>query len=200
MGDVYLADDTSLGRVVAIKTLPASIAADPDRVLRFEREARLLASLLHTHIAAVLGFEEASSPPDGHTIRYLVLEHIEGPTLEQRLAAGPLPLREALTIALQIALALEAAHDAGVVHRDLKPANIKFKSDDTLKVLDFGLAKALAREAEPQENSPTLIAGATGAGMLLGTAAYMSPEQARGRSVDQRSDLWSFGCVLYEML
>src|SRR5262245_47413172 len=200
MGEVYLADDTSLGRSVAIKTLPHDIAADPDRVMRFEREARLLASLSHPHIAAVVGFEEAPVTGSGQSLRYLVLEHIDGPTLEDRLAAGPLSIREALAIAHQIALALQAAHDAGVVHRDLKPANIKFKTDDTVKVLDFGLAKAMARETSPPENSPTLIPGATQAGVLMGTAAYMSPEQARARAVDQRTDLWSFGCVLYELL
>ncbi len=194
MGDVYLARDTSLGRAVAIKTLRADFEADPERLGRFEREARLLASLSHPNVASVHGFERSES------LRYLVLEHVEGPTLEQRLTSGALPIREALGIAQGIARALEAAHAAGIVHRDLKPANIKVKPDDSVKVLDFGLAKALTSTTAEPVDSPTMTAGTTKAGVLLGTAAYMSPEQARGRAVDQRTDLWALGCVLYEML
>jgi serine/threonine protein kinase len=204
MGEVYLAHDESLGRSVAIKTLPAEIDADRDRIVRFEREARLLASLSHPNIAAVHGFEQA----DG--LRYLVLEHVEGPTLQEKLASGPLELQEALLLARQIALALDGAHVAGIIHRDLKPANIKVKPDDTVKVLDFGLAKVFdpasgagrsgGAGANEVSNSPTITSGATRDGLLLGTAAYMSPEQARGRSVDKRTDLWAFGCIVYEML
>jgi hypothetical protein len=197
MGEVYRARDTRLHRDVAVKVLPDAFAADPDRLARFEREAQLLASLNHPNIAAIHGLEESGGA------RALVLEFVDGPTLADRLAEGPLPIDEALRTARQIAGALEAAHDIGIVHRDLKPANIKLRSDGTVKVLDFGLAKALehapasAPSLAPTVTSPAMV---TGAGVILGTAAYMSPEQARGRPVDKRTDIWAFGCVLYEML
>ena len=195
MGEVYRARDTKLDRDVALKVLPEAFTQDPDRLARFEREAKVLASLNHPNIAAIYGLEEA-----GDT-RALVLELVEGPTLADRIKQGPIPLDEALPIAKQIAEALEAAHEAGVIHRDLKPANIKVRDDDTVKVLDFGLAKALDPnpEGDPSQ-SPTLTAAATQMGVIMGTAAYMSPEQARGKPVDKRADIWSFGCVLYEML
>ncbi len=195
MGQVYQATDTKLKRQVAIKILPEAFAADPDRLARFQREAQVLASLNHPNIAAIYGLEEADAT------RALVLELVEGPTLEDRIKQGPIPVDEALPIAKQIAEALEAAHEAGVIHRDLKPANIKVRDDGTVKVLDFGLAKAL--DTTPQGDpslSPTLTAGATQMGVILGTAAYMSPEQARGKPVDKRADIWAFGAVLYEML
>ncbi len=195
MGQVYQATDTKLNRQVALKILPEAFAADPDRLARFQREAQVLASLNHPNIAQIHGIEE-----DEDT-RALVLELVEGPTLADRISQGPIPLDEALPIAKQIAEALEAAHEAGVIHRDLKPANIKVREDGTVKVLDFGLAKALdpVQEGDPT-NSPTLTAAATQMGVILGTAAYMSPEQARGKLLDKRTDIWSFGCVLYEML
>ena len=195
MGQVWQATDTQLGRQVALKILPDAFAADPDRLARFKREAQILASLNHPNIAAIYGIEESEGT------RALVLELVEGPTLADRIRKGPIPVDEALPIAKQIAEALEAAHEAGVIHRDLKPANIKVREDGTVKVLDFGLAKALdaAPQGDPDE-SPTLTAGATQMGVIMGTAAYMSPEQARGKSVDKRSDIWAFGCVLYEML
>ena len=195
MGQVYQARDTKLDRDVALKVLPQAFTEDPDRLARFEREARVLASLNHPNIAAIHGVEES----DG--IRALVLELVEGPTLEDRIKQGPIPLDEALPIAKQIAEALEAAHEAGVIHRDLKPANIKVKEDGTVKVLDFGLAKALDPLPEGDASqSPTLTAAATQMGVIMGTAAYMSPEQARGSTVDSRADIWSFGVVLFEML
>ena len=180
-----------------MKTLPDAFAADPDRLARFTREAQILASLNHPNIAAIYGIEE--DEVEGR--RALVLELVEGPTLADRIANGPIPLDEALPIAKQIAEALEAAHEAGVIHRDLKPANIKVREDGTVKVLDFGLAKALDPnpEGDPSQ-SPTLTAAATQMGVILGTAAYMSPEQARGKPVDKRADIWAFGVVLYEML
>ena len=195
MGQVYLAADTKLNRQVALKILPEAFATDPDRLARFQREAQVLASLNHPGIAAIYGIEEQ----DG--TRALVLELVEGPTLADRISKGPIPLDEALPIAKQIAEALEAAHEAGVIHRDLKPANIKVKEDGTVKVLDFGLAKALdtTPEGDPSP-SPTLTAAATQMGVIMGTAAYMSPEQAAGQTADKRSDLWSFGVVLFEML
>jgi serine/threonine-protein kinase len=195
MGEVYRARDTKLDRDVALKVLPQAFTEDPDRLARFEREAKVLASLNHPNIAAIHGLEES----DG--VRALVLELVEGPTLADRIAQGPIPIDEALPIAKQIAEALEAAHEAGVIHRDLKPANIKVKDDGTVKVLDFGLAKALEGDtgSDPSE-SPTLTAAATQLGVIMGTAAYMSPEQARGESVDKRADIWAFGCVVYEML
>jgi serine/threonine protein kinase/Tol biopolymer transport system component len=204
MGEVYRARDTRLKREVALKLLPASVASDPERVARFQREAEVLASLNHPHIAAIHGLEEH----DG-VVRALVLELVEGPTLADRIAAGPLPVEEALPIARQIAEALEAAHEQGIVHRDLKPANVKVRDDGTVKVLDFGLAKLSQPTASNGSNapnafslSPTITSPAlmTHVGMLLGTAAYMSPEQAKGRPADTRSDIWAFGCVLYEML
>jgi len=196
MGEVYRAQDTKLRREVAIKVLPASFARDPDRLLRFEREARLLAALNHPHIGAIYGLQEAGG------VRGLVLELIEGPTLAERLAAGPVPLDEALTIARQLVIALDAAHEKGIIHRDLKPANVKITPERVVKVLDFGLAKAVAGEAsgpDPSQSS-TLAKGATREGVVVGTAGYMSPEQARGRPVDKRTDIWAFGCVLYELL
>ena len=202
MGEVYRARDTKLGREVAIKILPSSFAADPERVRRFEREARLLAALNHPHIAAIHNFEESPSPSTGQaTVHALILELVEGPTLADRLAKGPLPVKEALDIARQIAEALEAAHEKGIIHRDLKPANITITPAGIVKVLDFGLAKIYAGESAGQDplRSPTITAG-TREGMILGTAAYMSPEQARGQAVDRRTDIWAFGCVLYEML
>ena len=195
MGQVWQATDTQLNRQVALKILPDAFAADPDRLARFKREAQILASLNHSNIAAIYGIEEAEGT------RALVLELVEGPTLADRIAKGPIPLDEALPIAKQIAEALEAAHEAGVIHRDLKPANIKVREDGTVKVLDFGLAKALDPnpEGDPSQ-SPTLTAAATQMGVIMGTAAYMSPEQARGKPVDKRADIWSFGVVLFEML
>ena len=195
MGQVYQATDTTLDRDVALKVLPDAFTADPDRLARFEREAKVLASLNHPNIGAIYGLEKS-----GDT-RALVLELIEGPTLADRIAKGPIPLDEALPIAKQIAEALEAAHEAGVIHRDLKPANIKVRDDGTVKVLDFGLAKALDPnpEGDPSQ-SPTLTAAATQMGVIMGTAAYMSPEQASGETTDKRSDVWSFGVVLFEML
>ena len=195
MGQVWQATDTQLNRQVALKILPDAFAADPDRLARFTREAQILASLNHPNIAAIYGLEEA----DG--TRALVLELVEGPTLADRIAHGAMPIEDALPIARQIAEALEAAHEAGVIHRDLKPANIKVREDGTVKVLDFGLAKALDPnpEGDPSQ-SPTLTAAATQMGVVLGTAAYMSPEQASGETVDKRSDIWSFGAVLFEML
>jgi serine/threonine protein kinase/Tol biopolymer transport system component len=198
MGEVYRARDTRLNRDVALKVLPDSFASDPERLARFTREAQTLASLNHPHIAHIHGLEES----DG--VRALVMELVEGEDLSQRIARGPIPLDEALPIARQIAEALEAAHEAGIIHRDLKPANIKVRPDGTVKVLDFGLAKAL--DATPGSSpsvsmSPTITTPAmTHVGMILGTAAYMAPEQARGKVVDRRADIWAFGCVLYEML
>ena len=202
MGQVYQATDTKLNRQVALKILPEAFATDPDRLARFQREAQVLASLNHPNIAAIYGLEEADpSTGSGQATRALVLELVEGPTLADRIAQGPIPVDEALPIAKQIAEALEAAHEAGVIHRDLKPANIKVKDDGTVKVLDFGLAKALETTPEGDPSlSPTLTAAATQMGVILGTAAYMSPEQARGKTVDRRADIWSFGVVLYEML
>jgi serine/threonine protein kinase len=193
MGEVYRARDTRLGREVAVKVLPDSLAHDGDALARFEREARLLAALDHPHIAGIHGIEESGEA------RYLVLELVEGSSLAERLAAGPLPVDESLRIAAQIADALDAAHAKGIVHRDLKPGNVMVTPDGRAKVLDFGLAKSeIVDASSSQSRSPTLAA--TQAGTLLGTPAYMSPEQARGRPADKRSDIWSFGCVLYEML
>lgn len=196
MGVVYRATDTRLGRGVALKVLPEGFASDPQRMARFAREAQLLASLSHPHIATIYGLEES----DG--VRALAMELVEGPTLAERIAARPLPVEEALPIARQMAEALEYAHERGIIHRDLKPANVKLTGDGNVKILDFGLAKAMAGEAATQEmsHSPTLTLAATQAGVILGTAAYMPPEQAKGKAVDRRADIWSFGCVLYEML
>jgi Tol biopolymer transport system component len=195
MGEVYRARDVKLGRDVAIKILPRMFTSDPERLARFEREARLLAALNHPNIGAIFGLEEAAG------IRALVLELVEGETLAQRIARGPLPAADALTIARQIADAVEAAHEKGIVHRDLKPANVKITPEGTVKVLDFGLGKAAGDDTGPDlTNSPTITVGGTRGGMILGTAAYMSPEQARGRVVDKRADIWAYGCLLYEML
>ncbi|HYX82041.1 MAG TPA: protein kinase, partial [Gemmatimonadales bacterium] len=193
MGEVYRARDTRLHREVAIKVLPDLFAADPERLGRFEREAKTLAALNHTHIAQIYGFEQS-----GDTSA-LVMELVEGEDLAQRIARGAIPLDEALAIARQIADALEAAHELGIIHRDLKPANIKVRPDGTVKVLDFGLAKAAVPDVAVA-NSPTFTAAATQMGMIIGTAAYMAPEQARGKAIDKRADIWAFGCVLYEML
>jgi Tol biopolymer transport system component/predicted Ser/Thr protein kinase len=193
MGEVYRAKDTKLRRDVAIKVLPEAFAQDRERLARFTREAQVLASLNHPNIAAIYGVEDSA----------LVMELVEGPTLAERIELGAIPLEEALQIAAQIAEALEYAHEKGVVHRDLKPANIKISPEDAVKVLDFGLAKALSDPSgmsTDSGNSPTLTMGATQVGMILGTAAYMSPEQARGKAADRRSDIWAFGVVLHEML
>jgi serine/threonine protein kinase len=202
MGEVYRARDTKLNREVALKVLPDALDPGRDRIARFEREAQLLASLNHPNIAAIYGIAEGHAE-SGLTRHALVLEIVEGPTLADRLARGPVPLAEARDIAAQVANALEAAHERGIIHRDLKPANIKVRPDGTVKVLDFGLAKALEPDAGSIEASrtPTITSPAmTAAGLLLGTAAYMSPEQARGQTADARSDVWAFGCVLFEML
>jgi serine/threonine-protein kinase len=204
MGEVYRARDTKLDRSVALKILPDAFAADTDRLARFEREARTLASLNHPHIAQVHGLEDSASTGPGRSgLRALVMELVEGEDLSQRIGRGPVPLADALAIARQIAEALEAAHEQGIVHRDLKPANVKVRPDGTVKVLDFGLAKALDTQsaAHQSDQSPTLASPAmTLHGVILGTAGYMSPEQAAGRNVDKRSDLWAFGVVLLEML
>src|SRR5262249_55386479 len=196
MGEVYRAKDTRLGRDVAVKVIPASLAFDPERERRFERDARVLAALNHPLIGAIYGLEDA------HGTLGLVLELIEGPTLADRLAAGPLKVRESLGIARQLAEALEAAHERGIVHRDLKPRNIKVTAKGTVKVLDFGLAKALVSEGPSADVArfPTITIDGTAEGFVAGTPAYMSPEQARGQAVDKRTDIWAFGCVLYEML
>jgi len=196
MGEVYLASDTRLKRDVALKVLPEPFINDAQRLVRFEREAQVLASLNHSNIARIHGLQEEKG------IRALVMELVEGPTLAERLAHGPIAFGEALPIAKQVAEALEYAHEKGIIHRDLKPANIKMTQDGQVKVLDFGLAKALEGESGEVNisTSPTISAAATRAGVLLGTAAYMSPEQAKGKTVDRRTDIWAFGCVLYEML
>jgi serine/threonine protein kinase len=196
MGEVYRATDTKLGREAAIKTLPRELASDRDRLARFEREAKLLASLNHPHIAAVYGLHEHEG------VQFLAMELVEGDTLERQLKGSPLSVEDALRLALQVAEALEAAHEKGVVHRDLKPANIMVTRGGQIKVLDFGLAKAFS--ADPNKttlgHSPALSLAMTQAGLLLGTAGYMSPEQASGQSTDQRADIWAFGVVLFEML
>ena len=197
MGEVYRARDTKLGRDVAIKVLPDLFARDGDRLARFTREAQTLASLNHPHIAAIYGLEESGG------IGALVMELVEGEDLSQRIARGPMPLAEVLPIASQLAGALEAAHALGIIHRDLKPANIKVRRDGAVKVLDFGLAKALepANRTSGTSQSPTITSpAATRAGSIMGTAAYMSPEQARGDPANEQSDIWAFGCVLYECL
>ena len=210
MGEVYRARDTKLGREVAIKVLPAMFAVDPDRLLRFEREARTLASLNHPNIAQIYGTEQSGST------HALVMELVDGEDLAARLARGPLPMDEAVQIAKQIADGLEAAHEQNIIHRDLKPANVKVRPDGTVKVLDFGLAKAVGAITEGTsgsgphgaQNSPTFTSPAhfrqgeagTEMGVIMGTAAYMAPEQARGRVVDRRADVWAFGCLVYEML
>jgi len=196
MGEVYRARDTRLDREVAVKIVPELFASDPERLVRFEREAKTLASLNHPNIAQIHGIEGAD------IVRALVMEYIDGEDLSQRIAQGPIPLDEALPIARQLADALEAAHERNIIHRDLKPANIKIRSDGTVKVLDFGLSKALdPRTSTPNlSQSPTFTSPATQLGVILGTAAYMAPEQAKGRAVDKRADIWAFGVVLFEML
>ena len=195
MGEVYRATDTNLKRAVAIKVLPAAVAADLERLARFQREAEVLASLNHPNIASIYGLERTN----GATA--LVMELVEGPTLADRIAQGPMPVNEGLQIAKQVAEALEAAHDKGIIHRDLKPANVKVRPDGTVKVLDFGLAKTIAEGPSADvSSSPTRTAIATHVGVLLGTAGYMSPEQARGKLVDKRTDIWAFGCLLYELI
>src|SRR5215813_3124035 len=194
MGDVYQATDTKLGRNVAIKFLPEAFSHDTERVARFQREARVLASLNHSNIAAIHGLEEIDSR------HFLVMELVSGETLADRIKRGGIPIEEAIPIARQIADALEAAHEQGIIHRDLKPANVKITPDGTVKVLDFGLAKMGGTPTVPGDESPTLTVGQTEAGVILGTASYMSPEQAKGKAVDQRADIYAFGAVLYEML
>jgi serine/threonine protein kinase len=196
MGEVYLAEDSTLDRRVALKFLPEAFTSDPERMARFEREAKLLASLNHPNIAGIYGLEEA----DGK--RFLVLEYVEGETLQARLRKGALPLEDALVLCRQIAEGLEAAHEKGVIHRDLKPGNVMITAEEKVKILDFGLAKALADETQTVDpaDSPTITAEMTRPGVVLGTATYMSPEQAKGKSVDKRADIWAFGCILYECL
>src|SRR4051794_1293362 len=192
MGEVYRARDIKLGRDVAIKVLPSALAQDADRMARFAREAQVLASLNHPNIASIYGLEEGA----------LIMELVEGPTLAELIDQGPIPIAEALPTARQIAEALDYAHEKGIVHRDIKPANIKVAPEGRVKVLDFGLAKALGDDSVPGDpvSSPTLTMRATLAGVIMGTAAYMSPEQARGGIADKRADIWSFGVVLFEML
>src|ERR1022692_2730092 len=197
MGEVYQAHDTKLGRDVAIKVLPEAFAHDPERLSRFQREAKMLAALNHPNIATIYGLEQSNGTS------YLVMELVSGETLAERVKRdGAVPIEETLAIAKQIAEALEAAHEKGIIHRDLKPANVKVTPEGKVKVLDFGLAKAF--EGDPSSvdigNSPTLSQAATMQGVILGTAAYMSPEQARGKAVNKATDIWAFGCVLYEML
>ena len=195
MGEVYRARDTRLRRDVAIKALPQDLAANPERLARLEREARILASLNHPNIAAIYGLEESEGS------RFLVMECVEGESLAHHLAAGPLPVEEALPVAAQIASGLEAAHEAGVIHRDLKPANVMLRPDGSVKILDLGLARTLDAQASSDPSlSPTMTSPVTGTGFILGTAAYMSPEQARGKALDKRTDIFSFGCVLFECL
>src|ERR1700686_1144667 len=197
MGEVYRAHDTKLARDVAIKVLPEAFAHDPERLSRFQREAKMLAALNHPNIAMIYGLEQSNGTS------YLVMELVSGETLADRVKReGRLPVEDALAICKQIAEALEAAHEKGIIHRDLKPANVKLTPEGKVKVLDFGLAKAFAGDGatEDPSNSPTLSRAATMQGVILGTAAYMSPEQARGKAVAKRTDIWAFGCVLYELL
>jgi len=197
MGEVYQAHDTTLGRDVAIKVVPEAFAHDSERLSRFQREAKMLAALNHPNIATIYGLEHSNGT------HFLIMELVSGETLSERVKReGNVPVEEALKVAVQIAEALEAAHEKGIIHRDLKPANVKVTPEGKVKVLDFGLAKAFAgdvADSNPSQ-SPTLSAVATMQGVLLGTAAYMSPEQARGKAVDRRTDIWAFGCVLYELL
>jgi serine/threonine protein kinase len=196
MGEVYLADDTTLDRKVALKFLPEAFTSDPERMARFEREAKLLASLNHPNIAGIHGLEQSEES------RFLVLEYVEGETLKARLSKGALPLENALALCRQIAEGLEAAHEKGIIHRDLKPGNVMITAEEKVKILDFGLAKALVDETQTIDpaDSPTITEAMTQPGVVLGTAAYMSPEQAKGKSVDKRADIWAFGCILYECL
>ena len=210
MGEVYQAQDSKLGRDVALKILPEAFTVDAERLARFEREARVLAALNHPNVAAIYSFETATTPEAGGEFSFLVMELAGGETLAARIARGPIPVDEVLPIAKQVAQALEAAHEKGIIHRDLKPANVVLDEAGKVKVLDFGLAKALdpmAASGERQDPSqspismsPTLTAAMTGANVLLGTAAYMSPEQAKGKAVDKRSDIWAFGVLIWEML
>src|SRR5688500_4736780 len=203
MGEVWRATDTRLRREVAIKALPAAFTADRERLARFEREAQVLAQLHHSNVASIFGLEESDGSAGAKGARALVMELVEGDDLAAIVARGPLPLDEALAIARQIAEALEAAHEQGIVHRDLKPGNVMVRADGTVKVLDFGLAKAMA-PAEPSANvskSPTITSPAmTRKGVILGTAPYMAPEQAKGKPADHRADIWAFGATLFEML
>src|SRR5258706_3642730 len=195
MGEVYEARDTNLERTVAIKVLPEAFAHDGERLSRFQREARMLAALTHPNIATIFGLEQS----DG--MHFLIMELVPGQTLAERLTIGPIGIEEALKIGGQIAEALEAAHEKRVIHRDLKPANVKVTPEGRVKVLDFGLAKAFADDGRLDiSNAPTLTGLVSEEGRILGTPAYMSPEQARGKPVDKRTDIWSFGCVLYELL
>ncbi len=203
MGEVYLATDTRLDRPVAIKALPEHLSNDADRLARFQREAKILASLNHPNIGAIHGLEEANGQ------QYLVLEYVEGEPLDERISRGPLPLEDAIEVAVHIADALESAHEKGVIHRDLKPGNVMVTPDGAVKVLDFGLARTTestsATSAPMDENSPTMYLAdrspsPTIPGTIMGTAGYMSPEQVRGKPLDKRSDIFSFACVLYEML
>src|ERR1700674_5167072 len=197
MGEVYQAHETRLGRDVAIKVLPEAFAHDPERLSRFQREAKMLAALNHPNIATIYGLEQSNGTS------YLVMELVAGETLADRVKReGALPIEEALAICKQIAEALEAAHEKGIIHRDLKPANVKVTQEGKVKVLDFGLAKAFAGDGanEDPSNSPTLSMAATMHGVILGTAAYMSPEQAKGKAVDKRTDIFAFGAVLYELI
>jgi eukaryotic-like serine/threonine-protein kinase len=196
MGKVYRARDAKLGRDVALKVLPVAFARDAERLARFQRESKVLASLIHPNIASIYGLEDSGATPA------LVMELVEGPTLADRIRSGPIPIEETLRIAKQIPEALEYAHERGIVHWDLKPANVKLTSDDAVKVLDFGLPKAIEGDAASIDiaASPAISRMATLASVLLGTAAYMSPEQAKGKAVDRRADIWALGCVLYEML
>src|SRR6202162_3167167 len=196
MGEVYRAADSKLGRDVALKVILQEFARDAQLMARFQREAQVLAFLKHANLASIYRLEDSGG------MRALVMELVEGPTLAEQIQQGAIPIEEALPIARQIAEALEYAHERGIIHRDLKPANIKVTHDGKVKVLDFGLAKALQGDVAPGNisNSPTLTLEATKAGVILGTAAYMSPEQAKGKIVDRRADIWSFGVVLFEML
>jgi len=196
MGEVYRAEDTNLSRQVAIKVLLDIFAGDPEKLARFEREAKLLASLNHPNIAAIHGLEQHEGK------RFLVMELVEGQTLAERLRKGPLPVEEALEVCRQIAEGLEAAHEKGIIHRDLKPGNVMVSKEGKVKILDFGLAKAFHEQPTAAElaNSPTITEAMTRPGVVLGTAAYMSPEQAKGKPVDKRTDIWGFGCVMFECL
>src|SRR5262245_40883404 len=193
MGEVYRARDSRLKRDVAIKVLPEAFSDDAERISRLQREAEVLASLNHSHISAIYDVTQYGS------MRFLVLELVEGETLADRVARGPIPIKETVRIAKQLAEAIESAHEKAIIHRDLKPANIKITIDGNVKVLDFGLAKVRAVESTDASNSPTLLS-ATAAGVILGTPAYLSPEQATGKDAERTSDIWAFGCVLYEML
>lgn len=194
MGVVFRAHDTKLHRDVAVKLLPDHFANDPERLARFQREAQVLAALNHPHIAQIYGLEDSTAQ------RCIVMELVEGETIQERLRRGPIPVDEALPMAKQIAEALEIAHEKGIIHRDLKPANIKITPDGQIKVLDFGLAKSFDERPEARLSDSPTVMSASAPGMILGTAAYMAPEQAKGRTVDRRSDVWAFGVVLYEML